>query len=97
MRGRRQLYPRLLQSLIGHILLQRAENHRADVRRCWLKEVAKDVEVILYVTQTTGAWHKLEDARQAVNKFQILTMSILATIGLVAAPNLSSHPRGGCC
>src|SRR6266498_3780721 len=55
---RRHFDAGLLQTLFGHILLERVQNHRTNVRRGGLKKVAEEVEIVFYVTKATCRRHK---------------------------------------
>src|SRR2546428_14127831 len=80
-----------LQLFIRHVVFHRIEHHRTNVRRSWLKEMAKEIKIVLDVPQRSGRRHKPEDARQAIHELQIL---MAAPVLLpVAPPRLSSYPR----
>src|SRR5258708_10483743 len=90
--GRRNLNE--LQLFVGHVMLQRVKDHRANVRRSWLKEIAKQRQVILYVAQSAGARNKSQQRRQTIRQLKVLcsTMAIPFTILRPAATCLLANP-----
>jgi hypothetical protein len=54
---------------------QRVEQHRFDVCRSGLEEIAKEIQIVFRVSERARSWNELENTRQAIDKFQILRVT----------------------
>src|SRR5216684_9160300 len=75
-------------------MLQRMKQHRADVRRSRLQEIAEERQIVLDVAQCAGAGHESQDRRQMICELKVLrpTMAVPVVIFLPVAARLSPNP-----
>ncbi len=73
-----QLNAQGLKARIGNVVPHRKQNHRANVCGRWLQEIAKEIEIILYVAQRSGAGYKAKQSRHAIDEFEISAVIVLA-------------------
>src|SRR5215471_1456219 len=94
--GRRQRFgQRDPQAVIArNVVLDRIKQHRPDIGRCWLQEVAEEVYVMLDIGQLARSGYPSEDSRHAADYAGVLLKAVpsLTLVTVSPAPDGVSHP-----
>src|SRR5437016_14522951 len=77
----------LPDSLVVNVMLQRVEQHRANIPRTRLQKITEEHQIILHVTQRAGVWNVTKQRRQTIRKLEVLraTMPIFLAVRSFAA------------
>src|SRR5437016_9881872 len=83
----------LPDSLVVNVMLQRIEQHRANVLWTRLQEIAEKHQIILHVAQRARAGDETKQRRQTIRKLEILRARVtLRRIPRALAASLSPNP-----